>query len=194
VQNAAFRVAHLGMVVARCRREVPSRRRSRLQVSPETNLASHRRHRRKRIDAPLRSGMVRGRIRPSRRDISRIPTRTRRRRLTDVLVAPLTKAASTGVIRVLGREERGSRGVPNHLADRLDVGKMAVHPVVVEVRQRRDVVGLSPDTTGVEAVAQKHTGDGVGREFVGRRFPDRAGEKVDQGPERDPKTLNSPRP
>jgi hypothetical protein len=71
----------------------------------------------------------------------------------------------------------------------LDVREVAIHPVVVEVSQRRDVVRLPPDTTRMNAIPEENTRDGVGGKLMRRSFPNRTGEKVDQCPEGYPMTF-----
>ena len=109
--------------------------------------------------------------------------------MRDVFISPLTKTTSTGVVSVAGREERLRRRVPHHFAHSLNVREVAIHPVVVEVSQRRDVIRLPPDTTGMNAISEENTRDGVGGKLMRRSFPDWTGEKVNQCPEGDPMTF-----
>jgi hypothetical protein len=109
--------------------------------------------------------------------------------LRDVFVSPLTKTTSTGVVSVAGREERLRRRIPHHFAHSLNVREVAIHPVVVEVSQRRDVIRLPPDTTGMNAIPEENTGNGVGGKLMRRGFPDRTWEKINQGPEGHPMTF-----
>ena len=72
--------------------------------------------------------------------------------------------------------------------------KMTIHPVVVKIRECRNVVRLPPNTSRMEAVPEENPRDRVRSKFGGRRLADGAGKKINESPERDSQTFELPTP
>jgi hypothetical protein len=65
----------------------------------------------------------------------------------------------------------------------------AIDPVIVEVPQAGHIVGLAPNSTGVDAIAEEDPRLCVGRKFTVASSTDRTGEKVDKRTKRDTQTF-----
>jgi hypothetical protein len=65
----------------------------------------------------------------------------------------------------------------------------AIDPVIVEVPQAGHIVGLAPNSTGVDAVAEEDPRLCVGRKFTVASSTDRTGEEVNKRTKRDTQTF-----
>jgi hypothetical protein len=177
MKQPPVRSVDLGVKV-RSRRKRHRRARRYLKVSPYRSLSIHR----------------------GGRDGCRIHTSDgsfrcliRRRRWRNVFVATThAEASTTGVVSLFRWVEGSHERIPNYLADGLNMREPAIDPVVIEVPQAGHVVGLAPNSTGVEAVAEEDPRLGIGRKLTVASSTDKTGEKVDERTERHAQTFEFP--
>jgi len=74
----------------------------------------------------------------------------------------------------------------------LDMREPAIDPVIVEVPQAGHIVGLAPNSTGVDAIAEEDPRLCVGRKFTVASSTDRTGEEINERTKRDAQTLEFP--
>jgi hypothetical protein len=165
-------------VEIRSRRRRHGRTRRSLKISPYRCLGTHR------------SGRSRHRINTSNKGVRCL---IRRRGWSNVFITTTSvEASTTGVISLFCRIEGSHERVPHDLADGLNMREPAIDPVIIEVPQAGHVVGLAPNSTGVETVAEEDSRLGVGRKLAVASSTDRTGEKVNERATRDAQTFELP--
>jgi hypothetical protein len=177
MKQPPVRSVDLGVEVrSRRRRHRPTRRS--LEVGPYRCLSIHR------------SGRSGHRINTSNRGVRCL---VRRWGWGNVFITTThVEASSTGVVSLFRRVEGSHEGIPDYLADGLNMREPAIDPVIIEVPQAGHVIGLAPNSAGVEAVAEENSRLGVGRKLAVASSTDRTGEKVNERSKKDAQTLEFP--